>query len=134
MKPTRFALRYPSAQRRLALCLSILSLTACAPAPSPLPMQLRQALPLGISLADARKLLDAKGATVSIRDIKECMAMIESGNVRGQISPHGGPCLFGKIPVDHAWYGTRRDVIVQLVFDPTERLADANFEEIAFPF
>lgn len=105
-------------------------LLACAETASPLPGELSAELRPGMPLAEVSVRLKARNTTYSVKDPAACQAWMEKNGNRSQLAPRGGSCLFGKIPIDRSVLGTRRDVILQVVFDPDEKLADGHFEEI----
>ncbi len=115
------------------LCTLILfssSTTAFADEQSALIAALRQEIRPGLPLDRAQAILKGHGATTSTRSPAECRKLVEEARVPTQISPRGGPCVFGKILGPRSWYGGHTDVILQLVFGPDGKLVDANFEAI----
>lgn len=91
---------------------------------------LRQELRPGLPLDRAQFILKELGATSSTRSAPECRKLVEESRVPTQISPRGGPCIFGKVLGPRTWYGGHTDVILQLVFGADGKLVDATFEAI----
>jgi hypothetical protein len=116
------------------LFLSALLLAGCAPEPSPLAAQLRQEFQPGLSLAEASEHLLAHGAVFTLSSATQCKTQMAHSALAAELSPRGGPCIFGKIAVTRNWLGGRSDVILQLVFSSEGTLADGNFEELASGF
>lgn len=120
---------------RLAFIVVLGCLAGCgAPAVDGLVQQLKTEFRPGLGLAEAESLLTHHGITHSQRPAAECEALARESRLPAQLTPRGGPCLFGKLPGPRAWYGAHTDVILQLVFTPDLRLADANFEAIESAF
>ena len=109
--------------------LSLL-LTACAPPPRPAVDQFTAEFRPGLALPEALALLDRHGVTYSLRSSAECAAQARAGHVRLDLSPQGGPCVFGKQIGTRTWYGAHADLIVQLVFGADQHLFDGHFEAI----
>ncbi|MCE1187451.1 MAG: hypothetical protein LWW92_17820, partial [Rhodocyclales bacterium] len=68
--------------------------------------------------------------TFSVRAAPECEELVRQSSVNVQLSPRGGPCVFGKKTLSTTWAGGHQEVILQLVFTPDNLLVDANFEEV----
>jgi hypothetical protein len=116
---------------RLLASLALLSsVAACAPAPSTLPAELKAEMGVGMSIDEVGARLRAHGTTLSVHSATECQALLDRSPNIAQLPPRGGPCLFGKIPLSKTWYGGHTDVILQIVFDASSKLVDANFEEL----
>ncbi|MDD5249573.1 MAG: hypothetical protein PHY45_11340 [Rhodocyclaceae bacterium] len=115
-----------------AVLFAALVLAACGGGEAtPLLAQLNKDFQPGLTVGQAQDLLKTRGAASSLRSAAECEALVKEARVPTQISPRGGPCVFGKIPVARGWFGAHTDVILQLVFGADGKLVDASFEEIA---
>lgn len=117
-----------------AILVATFALAGCEAPPSPLVPELQQQFKPGHALADAIQSLKARNATLSIHNRSECESLARASTMSSRLRPGGGPCIFGKIPVSRNWLGGHTDVILQLVFDPQDKLADGDFEEIRVPF
>jgi len=112
------------------LPLLMSSIDAEAGDQAPLIAALRQELHPSLPLDRAQFILKGHGATVTTRSAPECRKLVEESRVPTQLSPRGGPCIFGKILGPRSWYGGHTDVILQLVFGADNKLVDAHFEAI----
>jgi len=92
--------------------------------------ELRKDFQPGLTMTRAQELLKARNTTFSVRSPTECEALVKEARTAVNLTPRGGPCIFGKIPVSRTWYGARSDVILQLVFTADGKMADGNFEGI----
>lgn len=117
-----------------ATLLAALTLAGCEEPPSPLVPELQQQFRPGYALADAIQSLKARNATLSVHNRSECESLARTNTMTSRLRPGGGPCIFGKIPVSKNWLGGHTDVILQLVFNGEDKLADGDFEEIRVPF
>ena len=117
-----------------AALAAALLLAGCEEPPSPLVPALRQQFQPGHPLADALRDLKAGNTRFSVHSRSECETLSRANTMHSRLRPAGGPCVFGKIPVSTNWLGGHTDVILQLVFDADDKLADGDFEEIRVPF
>ncbi|WP_153159779.1 hypothetical protein [Zoogloea sp. 1C4] len=117
-----------------AALLAALALAGCEEPPSLLVPELQQQFRPGYPLADAIQSLKARNATLSVHNRSECESLARANTMSSRLRPGGGPCIFGKIPVSKNWLGGHTDVILQLVFNAEDKLADGDFEEIRVPF
>lgn len=115
----------------LALLVFVAS---CAPAlagdAKALIAELHKEFQPGLTISRAQELLKSRNTTFSVRSATECEALVKEARTAVNLTPRGGPCIFGKIPVSRTWYGARSDVILQLVFTADGTMADGNFEAI----
>lgn len=109
-------------------------LAGCSDAPSSALPELREVFKPGYSLDDSMQTLKNRKATLSVYSAAECESLFRASSMPAQLRPAGGPCVLAKIPISNNILGGHTDVIVQLVFDRQDKLADGNFEEIAIPF
>lgn len=121
--------------RQVLACLASLALLfagACSSGneSATLVAQLHRDFQPGLAIAQAQELLKARNATFSVRSAGECETLVKEARTAVNLTPRGGPCIFGKIPVSRTWYGARSDVILQLVFTADGKMADGNFEAI----
>ena len=121
-------------RRLLALSATLSMLCACAPEAGPLQARFSEEFQPGMPFTEAQQILLDHGATLSVSNAKHCEQQVRQSATATQLPPHGGPCIFGKIPISKNWLGGRTDLILQLVFDPENKLVDANFEEISSGF